>query len=140
MAPGKQYVFTAKYDLPDKPDPNPKVAEAQHELGFCHISVIVVEITQHDVGPPKNRKVHKDIGGNTNFYHLIKTGNGDAKSEFRRFQYRAEQKMRLEFVKETKKSHAQRKTIGDDYEKGHPKYDAQKNNCNTYQENFVKNL
>jgi hypothetical protein len=113
LAVGKSYAFTIKYEIGDKPDPNPDIRAIQEELGFCHIVVMVGKATERIVGPKGKQKKERDFGGT--FYHMIKKTDGTVESDFKIFDWKKMSKgrdYRIEYSKETKKSHDQIKAIG----------------------------
>jgi len=96
---------------------------------------MVGHVTQREVGPPKNKKTERDFIGQ--LYHMIKK---DKATDNMIENWKASDSPRLEYKKETKKSHAQIKKLGEDYVKAHPKYDYTNNNCLSYVEALEREI
>ncbi|KAM5471306.1 hypothetical protein MauCBS54593_003646 [Microsporum audouinii] len=127
----KYYVLTAKWPLRDEIDNETpaELQELQRELGFYHIGFIVGKVTIKESGRKKHKTTKRDFDGQV--YDTIKKENKDIK--FRKTNWDTSKRRDIEFVKTTTKKKAEAiNKKAKDYEKDHPVYSVDDNNCNTF--------
>ncbi|EGD96714.1 hypothetical protein TESG_04146 [Trichophyton tonsurans CBS 112818] len=135
----KYYVLTAKWPLRDEIDNETpaELQELQKKLGFYHIGFIVGKVSIKESGNKKHRKLKRDFDGQV--YDTIKKENKDIK--FRKTNWDTSKRRDIEYVKMTTKKKADAiNNKAKDYEKDHPVYSVEDNNCNTFVQALLSEL